>query len=62
MSYDLRLAVAKSIEQLRAISDDLQRPAPPTREYEVRVSRRLGKIVAELEDVLNRTDPMRRNG
>ena len=39
MSYDLRLEVAKTVEQLRLIADDLERPAPPTREYEQREAR-----------------------
>ncbi len=62
MSTDLRLEVAKATEQLRAMADDLERPAPPTREYEKRVARRLSKMASTLEDVLDITDPQRRGG
>ncbi len=61
MSTDLRLEVAKTVEQLRLIADDLECPAPPTREYEKRVARRLAKMASALEDVLDRTDPQRRS-
>lgn len=61
MSYDLRLELAKAVVQLRLIADDLDRPAPPTREYEQRVARRLAKLASVLADVLDRTDPQRRS-
>ncbi len=44
MSYDLRLEVAKTVEQLRLIADDLERPATPTGESERRETRRPNEI------------------